>query len=342
MRKELYYIVILLCVAALGCGCSEEETAVAEREEAIAFGLSTKAGEMTRAVTDRQYARLFVAERLSEHENKPGTDVEALHCGLEHRYELQGSRFALSGLLGQWYKFAFVCVPALGGDPALGKALFEAFDPKENATEHDFNRLMVNYEPVLRYQQDKQTAATEDLAIYRRVIDRWVDPANPTTEDVVMTRLTGELVIDLGIPVDQFEHPVREVLLHVPGMLKRIYIRDRSNEEVIPDETAMLSDCSFTYTVAEDAQAARQTIRLSLLPQELTDAELVVRFADPAVSSERFELRNSSYQPIEIRKNVRTTVLFNGYKKDWFEVRYAGFDGQADIDVDKDDWDGWN
>lgn len=157
-----------------------------------------------------------------------------------------------------------------------------------------------------------------------------------------MTRLTGELVIDLGIPVDQFEHPVREVLLHVPGMLKRIYIRDRSNEEVIPDETAMLSDCSFTYTVAEDAQAARQTIRLSLLPQELTDAELVVRFADPAVSSERFELRNSSYQPIEIRKNVRTTVLFNGYKKDWFEVRYAGFDGQADIDVDKDDWDGWN
>ena len=45
---------------------------------------------------------------------------------------------------------------------------------------------------------------------------------------------------------------------------------------------------------------------------------------------------------IEIKKNTRTIVLFNGKDKETFEVRYAGFaDGNdATVDVDDDAWDG--
>jgi hypothetical protein len=46
---------------------------------------------------------------------------------------------------------------------------------------------------------------------------------------------------------------------------------------------------------------------------------------------------------ILIRKNIRTTVLFNGMTTGQFEVRYAGFDDNvAVVDVDDDAWDGEN
>lgn len=340
MKRELYYI--LLGMASLCWGCSEsEDIAASGGDESITFKLSTKAGGITQTVSDQQQARLFVAERLSEHVNKPGEELEGLHCGLDKRYDLPGGHLTLSGLFGQWYKFAFVCVPKPGGDESMGKALFEAFDPKNNATEHDFNKLMINYEPVLRYQQEKQAADNEDLAIYREVINRWVDPVNPTTEDVVMTRITGELIIDLGIPVDQFEHPVEKIVLHVPKMLDRIYIRDRSNGEIIQDETARIDDYIFICSVNNENMHKRQTIRFSLLPQVLNGAYLEVSYTD-STKPDIFMLQSKASTAVEVRKNVKTTVLFNGYKKDWFEVRYAGFDDQADIDVDNDDWDGWN
>ena len=49
-----------------------------------------------------------------------------------------------------------------------------------------------------------------------------------------------------------------------------------------------------------------------------------------------------SVDAIEIKKNTRTIVLFNGKDKKKFEVRYAGFaDGNdATVDVDDDAWDG--
>ena len=52
---------------------------------------------------------------------------------------------------------------------------------------------------------------------------------------------------------------------------------------------------------------------------------------------------NKTYdRNILIRKNIRTTVLFNGMTTGQFEVRYAGFDNNAVVDVDDDAWDGEN
>ena len=52
---------------------------------------------------------------------------------------------------------------------------------------------------------------------------------------------------------------------------------------------------------------------------------------------------NKTYdRNILIRKNIRTTVLFNGMTTEQFEVRYAGFDDDVAIDVDDDAWDGEN
>ena len=100
---------LLLALAA----CSDEETNLAPQEgnATMTFRLSTRADEEGAASTE-QHTHLYVAERLSEHSGIDNTtgDVEIpLYCDKD--FTIEGNSYSVTNLLGQWYKFAFVCVP---------------------------------------------------------------------------------------------------------------------------------------------------------------------------------------------------------------------------------------
>lgn len=328
MKRYTIYMAMLFAFALFSCSDEMKEGGENDGNVPVAtFNVTTRASDNSadNEISGKQFTRLFLAERLSEH-----TDgSETLHCDASNRFDLDGSTYQLEGLKGQWYKFAFVCVPDLNDN--MGSAMFEAkSEPYE--TEHDFNKLLVDYGPVLDYQELESTAKNEDdLAVYRKIIDRWVDATNPTSEDVVLTRMTGQLILDMGKPADQFENPVSSITLTVTTP-SRFYIRDEAEDQVIVDNA---SEKKFTINVSD--LKARQILRVSLLPGELTGAKVTVNYGE---TSEGFVLQNENKEPIQIKKNTRTTVLFNGMHTDEFEVRYAGFDdgGDAEIGVADDVW----
>lgn len=259
------------------------------------------------------------------------------------------------------------------------------FGPETEADKepnHDFGECYIDYEPVLNYQSNLNDVEGEDLAIYRKVIDRWADASSPLTEDVTLTRQTGELVLNMGIPADQFDDDDGEVhhfkiTLQTPTQM---YVRDMARDSVLI--AAVPSEHTFIWNVT--SQSEEQEIHISLLPDVDPDFELLAEGDDegetPAVTDERrlYYLAVGAYADAEeeipilfkgldgttpknisviqdisknidrnilIRKNIRTTVLFNGMTTEQFEVRYAGFDGFDDnavVDVDDDAWDGEN
>lgn len=332
MKRYTIYMAMLFAFALFSCSDEMKEGGENDGNLPVAtFKVTTRASDNSadNEISDKQFTRLFLAERLSEH-----TDgSETLHCDASNRFDLDGSTYQLEGLKGQWYKFAFVCVPDLKGMGG-GSAMFVG-ETKDYSEEHDFNKLMVDYQPVLVYQASEPTAANnDDLSVYRKIIDRWVDATNPTSEDVALTRVTGQLILDMGKPADQFENQVSSITLTVITPT-RFYIRDEAEDQVI---VYNVSENDFTINVSE--QKTRQILRVSLLPGELKNAKVTVYFNGG--TSEEFVLQNENKEPIQIKKNTRTTVLFNGMHTDEFEVRYAGFDdgGDATIDVDDDKWDG--
>ena len=324
-----YKLMALAVLALLLPGCADDAS-LPPTDGSVAFHLATRSGDegsTLRAIGEEQATRLFVVERAQEHTGP--ADSETLH--LARTVDLTGGSYQLADLYGQWYKFAFVCVPDVEGQN-LGTALFATGN---SGNTHDFNDYYINYSPVLTYQANNlREAQGKDLAIYREVIDRWVDAVNPTSEDVVLGRQTGELVLDMGKLKDQFENQVSSITLTVTTPI-RFYIRDEAEDQVI---VADESEEYFTINVSE--QKTRHIFRVSLLPGELTGANVTVNFEGEA--SEEFVLQNENKEPIQIKKNTRTTVLFNGLHPDEFEVRYAGFDdgNDATIDVDDDKWDG--
>ena len=338
MKRYTIYMAMLFTFTLFSCSDEMKEGGENDGNVPVAtFNVTTRASDNSadNEISGKQFTRLFLAERLSEH-----TDgSETLHCDASNRFDLDGSTYQLEGLKGQWYKFAFVCVPALNG---MGSAMFVG-KTKEYSDEHDFNKLMVDYRPVLDYQASEPTAANnDDLSVYRKIIDRWVDATNPTSEDVALTRVTGQLILDMGKPADQFENQVSSITLTVTTPT-RFYIRDEAEDQVIVDIVDNVYENDFTINVSD--QKTRQILRVSLLPGELTGAKVTVYFNGG--TSEEFVLQNENKEPIQIKKNTRTTVLFNGMHTDEFEVRYAGFDDGNDavIDVsggDKDEWNGVN
>lgn len=336
MKRYTIYMAMLFAFTLFSCSDEMKEGVENDGNVPVAtFNVTTRASDNSadNEISDTQFTRLFLAERLSEHAENDGSEtLETLHCDVSNRFDLDGSTYQLEGLKGQWYKFAFVCVPALNG---MGSAMFVG-ETKEYSEEHDFNKLMVDYLPVLVYQALEPTAANNnDLSVYRKIIDRWVDATNPTSEDVALTRVTGQLILDMGKPADQFENPVSSITLTVT-IPSRFYIRDEAEDQVIVDDNT--SEKNFTINVSDPK--TRQILRVSLLPGELTSAKVTVNFEGE--TSEEFVLQNENKEPIQIKKNTRTTVLFNGMHTDEFEVRYAGFDDGNDavIDVDDDKWDG--
>lgn len=322
------YITYILGLALMATACDNENISdLPQADSAVSFQVRTvlPGGEEGEPQSAERMTRLFVAERPQEH-------TEPLHCAPEMRFTLTDNIYNLSGLYGQWYKFAFISVPKWenGG----GENLFTEENPEEKTC--DFTKLLVDFSPVLEYQKNNPgTAYSKDLHIYRKNIDRWIHPDEPSVEDVEMKRITGELIIDMGKPADQFENQVSSITLTVITPT-RFYIRDKAEDQVIVDN---VSENDFTINVSE--QKTRQILRVSLLPGELTDAKVTVNFEGEA--SEEFVLQNENKEPIQIKKNTRTTVLFNGMHTDEFEVRYAGFDdgGDAVIDVPDNGWNGW-
>ena len=399
MSCKISIIKLIAIAAVMLSGCTNDSDVLPEGEGGtMTFQLSTRAGN---GIGEGQQVRLFVAERAQEHSGYPekdpvsSDDVNKFHPYVpdgEDPYEiygqpeedlhvvetidLGGSSYQVTGLYGQWYKFAFVCTPTVGG---------ELFGPETEANEepnHDFGECYIDYEPVLEHQSNLNAAQGKDLAIYRKVIDRWADASSPLTEDVTLTRQTGELVLNMGIPEDQFDGEVDHfvITLQTPTQM---YVRDMARDSVLI--AAVPSEHTFTWIVTD--QSEEQEIHISLLPDVKPDFKPLAEGDDdegetPAVTDERrlYYLAVQAYADAEentlipfkdiegngktiaviqdindsdedsetydrnilIRKNIRTTVLFNGMTTEQFEVRYAGFDNNAVVDVDDDAWDGEN
>ena len=395
MSCKISIIKLIAIAAVMLSGCTNDSDVLPEGEGGtMTFQLSTRAGN---GIGEGQQVRLFVAERAQEHSGYPeiepdGDDVNEFHPYVpdgEDPYEiygqpeedlhvvetidLGGSSYQVTGLYGQWYKFAFVCTPTIEGE--------ELFGPKTEAdgeANHNFGECYIDYKPVLEHQSNLNAAQDEDLAIYRKVIDRWADASSPLTEDVTLTRQTGELVLNMGIPADQFDGEVDHfvITLQTPTQM---YVRDMAMDSVLIAAAVPSEYKKFTWNVT--SQSKEQEIHISLLPDVKPGFKPLAEGDDegetPAVTDERrlyylavqaFDAKGTTipFKDIEgktkdtaviqdinnengmidrnilIRKNIRTTVLFNGMTTGQFEVRYAGFDDNAAIDVDDDAWDGEN
>lgn len=382
MSCKISIIKLIAIAAVMLSGCTNDSDVLPEGEGGtMTFQLSTRAGN---GIGEGQQVRLFVAERAQEHSGFPGEvhpapdqygeipdyeqPEEDLH--VVETIDLGGSSYQVTGLYGQWYKFAFVCTPKVGG---------ELFGSAETEN-HDFGECYIDYKPVLNYQSNLNDVEDEDLAIYRKVIDRWADASSPLTEDVTLMRQTGELVLNMGIPADQFDGEVDHfvITLQTPTQM---YVRDMAMDSVLI--AAVPSEHEFTWNVT--SQSEEQEIHISLLPDVKPGFQPLAEGDDegetPAVTDERrlYYLAVQAYADAEendntlipfkdiegktkdiaviqdinnengmidrnilIRKNIRTTVLFNSMTTGQFEVRYAGFDDNAAIDVDDDAWDGEN
>ena len=351
---------LLLALAA----CSDEETNLAPKEghATMTFRLSTRADEEG-AASKEQHTHLYVAERLSEHSGIDNTtgDVEIpLYCDKD--FVVDGNEYSVTNLLGQWYKFAFVCVPDLeeakGTDDEMGKRKMLFVSDKNEAT--NFNGYYVNYSPVLGYQEAnlRKVSASDfdkDLSVYRKVIDRWAIANTILEEDVLLERITGQLVLIMGKPKDQFPKEVKSIHVKLTNIPTQFYIHDNANGDILIKETGSSAtrtiDAKWEFEPGEFAANEEIVITLNLLPYTfVNNAEMGSGRVEDQISiiytqgaaSESYPLQNDEGEPIQIKPNTRTIVRFNGLHTDEFEVRYAGFaDGNdAVVGVDDDKWNG--
>lgn len=310
-----------MCLSVLAA-CSQEEVTDLSAEPATAvFDISTRGNNTTvQPDATTQQVRLYVGEHRPEHLD----DKNHLH--LRQAYNLEtGASFHLDNLPPRRYKLAFICVPAnLQG-------IFSEEKPGENSC--DFNQQLIDYGTVLTAQQNPDYATGGHL--YRKVINRWLKSGETLTEDVTLNRLNGQLIIDMGIPEDQFEHKVTEVEVIIEQTPTLIRIADNDKDELIMSAP---TNKAFTYTsVPEWGVRKPHRIILNLLPSELKGKIVVTTGSN---------LKTYSLQGVYgggtvlIKQNTRTTLEFNGLHKDCFTVKYAGFEN-SQIGVDDDEWDGW-
>lgn len=315
---------LLLALAA----CSDEETNLAPQEgnATMTFRLSTRADEEGAASTE-QHTHLYVAERLSEHSGIDNTtgDVEIpLYCDKD--FTIEGNSYSVTNLLGQWYKFAFVCVP---------------FADMLKAEEENFNEYYIDYSSVLTEQANLNAFIDQDLAVYRKIIDRWAIANSILEEDVELTRVTGQLIMDMGKVADQFPEQPKSITVTLNDIPTSFYLRDYAMDSVIVKGKAT-DGKTFTWTVSEEDwnNNRRQEFAIALLPATLT-ASVTINYGEGSGAA-TYTLQNDNGEPIVIKKNTRTIVRFNGLHPNEFEVRYAGFaDGNdAVVGVDDDKWNG--
>ena len=344
------YIAMGIGMLAFLTGCSEDIPQEKPTTTA-SFRMATRATENSaqKEITKNQFTRLYVSERKPESGKPATTDPQfkdqydiIFYC--DKYYDLTGQSYLIENLLGVWYKFAFVCVPNIGNE--MGSKMFpnsHIFDSFK-----DLFDFTIDYSPVLKYQSDLNKASSSDLAIYRKIIDRWIDADMPTSEDVLMSRITGQLVLNMGKPADQFDTKTKGEVTQFEVNVEtsqKCYIRDEACDSVIVVTPVVQK--SFIWKVDEkEGQKSKQILPIALLPGMLTNATVTVSFKNgtPEVYALKGHEEKGEPDDIMIKKNRRTIVLFNGMVKEFYEVRYAGFaDGNdATVDVDDDAWNGWN
>ena len=327
-RKTIYFCTLAALMMLPACNNNDEVPAIpAEKETVMLSGTVSRADGS--GIPAGHQAKLYVAERKAE------DPQEELYCNRVE--DITGGTYSLTDMLAQWYKLAFVSAPISVTLPGV---------PAENA----FNSLIVNYSPVLKKQNQSKD---EDFAIYRANIDRWLMPDKPLTENVTMKRITGQLVLDMGVledqfPVDKTNHElpttVSEITISLTNVPAQVYIHDNANGSVITtDEKA------FTYNFTEFDRTSDNhfCMYFNLLPHTVSGTVSVTYTAEsgsevtviyPLVTTQTTE--DEKNESVEIKPNVKTTVYFNGMENGEFEVRYAGFEG-TEIDVEED-WNGWN
>lgn len=324
MMKPVCWIVGIM-IPFLLAACEEKRPLAGGGEAgSLTFKVMNRTGTETVASPSvGQGVRLYVADR------RPEMNDCSLYCPQEWRYDLTTGggavTYTLSDMLPQWYKMAFICAPQLDG-------VFPSIE------DHDFTHLYIDYSPVLSLPVQQPA---EDLAVYRQVMDRWLKAGETAlTEDVVLSRLTGRLVIDMGILKDQFEHPVEKIEVRLSDILSRLYLRDEAQGLILADHPQ-----NYVYggEAVEWDSDAPYSICMNLLPQQLTGGSIHVYYADESLPPSVFPLVNEEGQSfVSVKRNTITTLYFNGMEDSEFEVRYAGFnENDAHIGVDDDRWDGW-
>ena len=200
----------------------------------------------------------------------------------------------------------------------------------------------IDYSSVLTEQANLNASIDQDLAVYRKIIDRWAIANSILEEEVELTRVTGQLIMNMGKVADQFPKQPKSITVTLNNIPTSFYLRDYAMDSVIVKDEAV-EDKTFTWTVSEDdwTNNRRQEFAIALLPATLGNASVTINYGEGS-EKETYKLQNSNEQPIVIKKNTRTTVLFNGMTTGEFEVRYAGFaDGNdAVVGVDDDKWNG--
>lgn len=315
-------------MSLMAAGCSENDSPAADEGQVQAVFKIESRADGTETLTD-ECLRMFIADRRQEHDN-----TEALHCGEDWRIDLNTNSYELSGMTAQWYKFAFVSVPNCAG--VTGKSLFTVANGADENT-CDFNELAIDYAPVLVAQQTESNRTSVDkLDVWRAVMNRWLQPDVVLTEDVTMQRLTGRLVLNMGIPEDQFRAEVASIEVTLNRVPQKFLIHDEDEGQIITQST---QSYTFTYTDIPWNGGSDYVVTLALPPHEV-QAALVVTYTDSSIQPEVYQIVDSNKEAVLIKANTKTTILFNGMETGEFEVRYAGFDGSS-IGVADDDWNGW-
>ena len=335
------YGVMLLLAGTLGwSSCSSYLEEVTDMESglntaAVQFRLNTDP-DAPQVVQKDQLMRLFVSERKPEH------GVEELHL-LGVMEDVKEGHLTFTNLKPQWYKFIFVCVPRNGNNQPL--ELFTEENPGEATC--DMNRILLDYAPIMA-----MGPGSEDLLqalplppgdIYRKVASLWLEKGITAKEDVVLKRINGQVVIDMGILVDQFENRVVSVCLELHNQPTRIYLTDNDKDEIRTTTPGTVRFVTNPYPQKEVAEKDRRPHKLiaNLLPSELDGKIIVVTQAENE-PEERFEfpVRDDSENIFRIKPNTRTILHFNGIQTGFFDVKYAGYEG-TDIGVAEDEWNGW-
>ena len=325
MKKNSLYTLACLGVAALlAAGCSGDDAAGDFVEPAAAtFRISTRAEGVNDAT---QLTRLYIGERKPEHAS------EALHCN--RVVDIKNRTWKLTDLKPQWYKFVFLCVPKIDG---TGEDIFTEETPGDGSC--DMNKLMVDYTPVLNQAPGTEfpNVPTPDGDIFRKVENYWLQSGNNTI-NVELNRLNGQLVIDMGVLEDQFEHEVTQITLQVEDTPTRLYITDNDVDEI---KTA--DPKTFTWTTTPDKNDFTQgdpenhhKLTVNLLPGTLSGSITVTTTGGEF----SYPLTGLNAPSLSIKQNTRTVLEFNGVQDNYFTVRYAGY-ANIGIDVDDDEWDGW-
>ncbi|MCR8875092.1 hypothetical protein [Phocaeicola barnesiae] len=326
MKKTVICYMTLAALLAVGCTKEEMPTAT----EGAALQVEVRSG--TAGTHD---VRLFLANRSKEHNN------DELHCPKEWRFDLKESAesvgsytYSLVDMLPQWYKMTFVAVPHIEGATFFSEEI-----PDDNTC--DFNKLVIDYSPALQYGINGRSGSTADLAIYRSAADGWLEKGKTLTKDVTLDRLTGMLVLNMGVLKDQFEKQVTSIVLQM-RVPTRMYVSDEGyGNLVLTDEETV----SYTYPITEEEWKSNEDYTITnvhLLPGVLTEAYLGVICGDkdnPIVYP--IATTTPQAETVEIKSNMRTLLNFNGMKDTEFEIRYAGFDtgdNDAVIGIEDNDW----